>query len=160
MIKGKLANLIAGIVGLALAAFIYFYANTFPNAVNELIGPDFFPKLMATGLAIATVCHLITTMLTKVPKDFGPLSPADPGVRRILFCLLGTIVFAFLIKPLGFIPSSALFMFGICYLLGMRKYVMMAAVSICVPLVVALGFQYGLKIFLPPGILEPILYGW
>lgn len=156
--KGKVPNIVSSIVGLCIAAFVYFYSNTFPKIKSMAIGPDFFPKMLAIGLALMSLFLLITALTSRFQRGFGTLSVKDKGVQRILICLAATIVFAWLIKRLGFIPSSALYMYFMCYVLGMRKHIMMIIISIAVPVVIALSFQYGLKIFLPAGILESILF--
>lgn len=157
MIKGKLANIVAGLIGLAFAGFVYFYSNTFPVVDAASLGPDFFPKLLAIGMAIFTVAHLVITITSDIPHDFGTLSLKDPGVRRIVWCLLATIAFAYIMKPVGFIIGGIIFMFVVCYILGMRKYPLMITVSIIIPIAVYSLFRYALKIFLPAGILKNIL---
>lgn len=79
-----------------------------------------------------------------VPKKEIPMML---GVGVLIF------LYIFLLEILGFVVTSALFIFGCSLFLGYRRHVMNAVVSITVPLVMYITFTYLLNIVLPQGIL-------
>lgn len=79
-----------------------------------------------------------------VPKKEIPIML---GVGVLIF------LYIFLLEILGFIVTSALFIFGCSLFLGYRKHITNVLVSIIVPGVLYVTFTYLLNIILPQGIL-------
>ncbi len=156
--KGVLANIVCGVLGLALSAYVWISTYSFPVDKISVVGSDYFPRLLAFGLAASSLTMLVTTIVSKREEIFETLNPKDPGIQRAIICLLSTILYVALLKPVGFIPVSILYLFGIMVLLKKRNWIVMAVLSAVLPIGVYLAFLELLGISLPVGILSFILY--
>lgn len=150
-------NIISSIIGLLLCAYIWISSAAFPTDAVMKIGPDFFPRLMATGLAVASIALLIHTFWTNVTGAAEMISFKDPGIQRALICFVAAIIYVLLMTVLGFIPSTIIFMMFMMYKLQFRAWLKMFLVSLGTALAVQFAFQGMLDIQLPMGLLEMFL---
>ena len=153
----KKTNTIWGILGLLLCAYIWISSASFPTDAVMKIGPDFFPRLMATGMGIASVLLLIQTYSTESTAKAEVISFADPGIQRALIILVGAVVYVIVMQYLGFIPATIIFMMFMMYKLQFRQWVRMLLVSVATAAFVQIAFQGMLDIQLPMGVLENFL---
>jgi len=85
---------------------ISIWSATFPFGGPKDPGPAYFP--LACGL-IFILLGMIMLFQRKAKKgeiplkSFEPLIPQWPAAKRIIFTLGGMLVFALLLKPLGFV---------------------------------------------------------
>jgi len=157
-VKGLLTNIVCGCIGLALSAYVWIATASFPKDHISLIGSDFFPRLLAFGLAASSITMMAIAAITKKEELFEIMNIREKGMQRAVICLLATIAYALLIPRLSFILSSMLFLFGIMYMLKNRKWIQMTLIAVIVPIAVFKIFEQLLGILLPLGILKNILY--
>jgi len=131
------ANFVFSILGLVLCAYIWISSAAFPRDAIMVIGPEFFPRVMATGMGIASVALLIHTLWIGHAGEAKPINFKDPG--------------------LGFVITTILFMIFMMYMLKFRSYGLMFLASIATVCIVIFAFQIMLQIQLPPGILDGML---
>ncbi|MDT8899897.1 tripartite tricarboxylate transporter TctB family protein [Anaeroselena agilis] len=149
----KIPDIIAGILGLALSVYVIYTAYFFPEDKVLLLGPSFFPTVLAIGLGIFSLMLLSAALRGKSRPSADPFSLKDPAIHRAGISLLAIIAYCLVLGTLGFIITSTVFLFGLMYLLKRRDYIKMAAVSIAVTLLVYGIFNRLLDISLPAGFL-------
>ena len=155
----KKANIVAALVGMGLSAAVFIATLGFRKFRNVPIGPEFFPRWLAIGLFVCSVALLIQALRTR-REDDGPaptLSIFDKGIQRLLAGLGIIALYAFLWDSLGFIIATPLGLFGLMFLLGLRRYRVMIAFSFGAMIVIFCAFRYLLGIDMPLGFLYGIL---
>lgn len=149
----KKPDTIAGTIGLLIAVYVIYTAHFFPEDKVLLLGPSFFPTVLACGLGVFSLVLLVVALRGKSRRSTDPFNIKDPGVQRAGVSLLAIIAYCFLFDVLGFIIVSSLYLFGLMFLLHRRDYLRMAAVSVGVTLLVYAIFNRLLDISLPAGLL-------
>ncbi|HHV58311.1 MAG TPA: tripartite tricarboxylate transporter TctB family protein [Firmicutes bacterium] len=149
----KKPDIAAGFLALALATYVFFETAHFPPDSVLLLGPAFFPRLLAGGLGTLAAA-LIGMALAGRSSSTGPeFDFAGGGMRRALLALVGAGVYTLLLPGLGFVPASILFLIYLMVLLQLKNYVKVLGVSIAVTAAVFFVFHTVLKIALPLGLL-------
>ena len=143
-----------------LVCLAYGYAAYFtmdelvpPIMRRSPIWPSSFPKVLAIGGAFLSL-----VILLRLEKSPGKRDAADINLSRLgdykigqALLLIGLMVaYAFLLRPLGFLASTFLFLSIGSFILGERRFVVMAVAS-----AIAAGFVWYLVdevlgIFLTP----------
>ena len=155
----KKANIIAAIIGLGFSSAVYIATLGFKKFKNVPIGPEFFPRWLAIGLFICSAALLVQAIKAK-PSGGRPaptLSIFDRGMRRLLAGVAIIVVYALSWNFLGFIVATPLGLFALMFLLGLRRYRVMAAFSLGAMIVIFCAFRYLLGIDMPLGFLYGIL---
>ncbi|MDR7433935.1 MAG: tripartite tricarboxylate transporter TctB family protein [Armatimonadota bacterium] len=112
-------------------------------------GPGFAPLWIGLGLGIASAANLIRTWTTLSPK----VSLVEPSaIPRLVGLAVMTVLWVAVIPLLGMVPSLALFMAGIVWMLGMRRWPILFLLMILVPLGFYLVFERWLGVPLPRGV--------
>lgn len=153
----KKINYLCGVLGLIFTAYIFISSAAFPTDKVMKIGPDFFPRLMATGMGIASIALLISTYINGTTMVAEAISFKDPGIRRAIIVFLSAIVYVFLMQVIGFILSTIIFMMFMMHKLQLTSYGKMLLVSVLTAALVQLAFQGLLDIQLPMGFFENFL---
>jgi hypothetical protein len=142
------ADLLGGIGLLLFAAFYFersFAIST--GLASDRLGPTFFPRVLASGLALLAAVLIIRALLDR--SDRTPLS----AVRATrLFGVLGlTILWALLLPRVGFLLVTPLLLGSVMWTMGLRRWRGLIGVSIGMTLVLYLVFVRGLNVLLPMG---------
>lgn len=154
-LKKKL-NIVFSVVLIAVAAFFFFYADTFKMLPGQTeIGPGAFPKAVCVGLAVCGVL-LIIQELRK-----GGSEKAELFSKKLLIGIAAAVAYFVLLKILGFVLDSIWVVFVMMALLlnepFKKAWPLMLAVSILAPVVLYAIFGMFLKVPLPNGILSGLL---
>ncbi|MBZ4655118.1 MAG: hypothetical protein JG781_2475 [Peptococcaceae bacterium] len=149
----KKADIIAGILGLALSVYVAWAAAQFPEDKVLLLGPHFFPTLLAIGLGLMSLILIAKAMLGKAKKAGETFDLKDPGIQRAGIALLATILYGILLPHVGFIIMSIVYLFFLMCLLKQRNYSKMLAIALGVTFIVYGIFRVALNITLPTGFL-------
>lgn len=117
------------------------------------IGSGAAPVGIGAVLIVLALAHVVTGLKS------GPLPPMHQNWGAIGWILLGLLAQLFLLKPLGFSVASALLFACTARAMGYRKL----HIAFAAGLVLALGvhgvFDGILKLNLPSGLLEQMIYG-
>ena len=153
------ANLVCALVGMAFSATAYIMTLSFKQFKNVPVGPEFFPRYLATGLFICSLVLLIQALRANPKKDkkAPTISPLDKGMQRLFAGIAIIMVYTLLWEPVGFIIATPLAMAGMMILLGYRRYVMMVIFSLGTTIVVFGAFKVFLNVDMPLGLLEFLL---
>ena len=131
----KKLNIVFSVVLIAVAAFFFFYADTFKTLPGQTeIGPGAFPKAVCVGLA---VCGIVL-IVQEIKK--GDAEKADLFNKKLLIGIAAAVVYFFLLKE----PFK-------------KAWPLMVAVSILAPVVLYAIFGMFLKVPLPNGLLSGLL---
>jgi len=153
----KLADIISGIVGILIGAYIIFQCRSFPEDFVMKIGPAFFPEILAGGLIVFSALLIVQALLGKSVGEVQKLNLRDKGIKRILLAVAGMVVYCALLKPVGFIIATIPFIMFYMFLLGSRKTAHYLWVPVAITLAVYLVFEKVLLLSLPGGLLRSIL---
>jgi len=145
------AWLFRGLLAAAIFWFLLEGENFSPEAAR-------LPQLVA-GFTLA--CLLIDAALTWL-RQRRARSPADAPERgraagsflespRFYATVFWLIAFFFLLPWLGYIGSSVLFVFGLSWMLGERRWYVLAACSLVVPFAFWFASEQYLKVVMPAG---------
>ena len=121
----KKADIIAGILGILLSFYIFMESAKFPEDNVLLMGPSFFPRILAVLMLIMSIALIVIALMGKSAKTAEKLDIRDPGIQRSIIALVATVIYLLLFKRLGFILDSILYLMFLMYLLKLRNYVQM-----------------------------------
>lgn len=152
----KRADIVGGCVGILIGAYALWVAQHMPPDVVMKIGPGFFPSILAGILILFSLILILNALLGRSRGEVAPLKLSDPGVRRGLITLAAAFVFCVVLKPLGFIPTSLLFLGVMAFVMGKRTPLALIAPPVIVTLSIWVVFEKLLQLSLPPGVLAGI----
>ncbi len=148
-------DLIAGILLAIIGAVGYYMATTYPKLSRKdlIVGANLFPKIAAVGMI---VCGIIVVLKALIVPKYRPAFTKEElkDYGRVGICIAMCILFAIVMKKLGFIVSGILLVFGMQFVLGNRKWLSLILVSILVPIALFVVFKYGLQVNMPVGVLD------
>ncbi len=135
-------------------AFVPMEANLLPFERYMAFLPNTMPKWLSVLGAIVAIAVIVTTG----PKNQVEVKEGDIDYRNLLQYKLGQalglvgimVAYALLLRWLGFIAATTLFLGGGSIVLGERKYVRVIAISVVAAFSVWYLVQELLGIFLKP----------
>ena len=145
----KKLNIVFSVVLIAVAAFFFFYADTFKMLPGQTeIGPGAFPKAVCVGLAVCGILLIIQ----ELRKDGS--EKAELFSKKLLIGIAAAVAYFVLLKILGFVLDSIWVVFVMMALLLNEPF---KKASILAPVVLYAIFGMFLKVPLPNGILSGLL---
>ena len=149
----KAADFIISIILIALSVFLYMTADKMPGATKG-IGPGDYPKFICAILFVLGVIQLISVIVSSKGIPFIQFSEINKKfLVRALIMVVATFVYYKLMKPIGYLLTTPLYLFGSFMLFGYKKKIKGAIIAIVFTVVVYLLFTKVFMIFLPRGIL-------
>ncbi len=116
------------------AAFVTMQANLLPFEMNMSFLPNTMPKVLSiAGAVIALIIIFGSPSPTSSGSGSGGLqiSQLKPfHIAQAVGILLAMAAYAMLLRPLGFIGSTTLFLTGTGFLLGERKLHVMLPIAL------------------------------
>jgi putative tricarboxylic transport membrane protein len=160
----KVSDLVTGLVLLVFAVVIFAYARTFPTIPGQPYGAGAFPTVIALGLGIFSA--ILAWRGLEARRSAGPaerlVGLADWARDRhtagnFLLVLVLVLVYVFASDVVGFIPLSI----AILLLLFWRMHVKPLTgliVAVAMSVVIEIAFGNFLRVPLPRGILDSVLW--
>jgi len=127
MKKAQPADLFLGILFMLLAAFWYYHASQFRIAERG-IGSGGYPKFVSASLFFLGLILTVQSLIKGLSKLEIKID-RKAAVRQIIF-FASTFAYIELLRYLGFIVITPLYLFFECWLFGYRKYISAAVMSI------------------------------
>ena len=156
----RLNDAVFGIALLIFALAVIAYSQTFPATFGQSYGPDLFPVLIGSGLA---VCGLVLTFrgwsARRTEPWFQPGAWAQDRRKVVTFALIpAALIFYILLSDfLGFLPCAVLILFVL-----LRRFevapLSSAGIACATALVIHTVFARFLLVPLPWGLLQPIAW--
>jgi putative tricarboxylic transport membrane protein len=161
MDRSAVRSVIPYLVGLAVAAVLYHYAQQIEYTPRSgVLGPDFWPKMAIGLMAIVCVFEIARALLGNREEAHG-VSDALEGeeeeepAKTYPWLLIGGIVlvsiYAAVVDILGFLLASFLFLSGFMYLGRYRNHIAIWGTSTVITLLAALIFMRFAYVSLPRG---------
>ena len=137
-------------------------AKALPKSKVMAIGPDFMPTVV--GVLIVVLAAILLVQSVGKLRRGGAVSDEDAkdnsDYRRVLESLVLAIVYVNVLKPVGFLLSTFVYLCLQIYVLApndkrsKKDIIKFVVISLIFTVVVYVLFRYGFKIILPPGILK------
>ena len=152
----KYTDIITGGIGLAIGIAVLIMSIQIGMAEGQTIGADFLPKI------IAVLMILLSAKLTwdgvKSAKNYEDI-PLDyeKNYLGVAILMVAAILYAQLLKKIGFIITSMLFLYLALCLISKKEetnYVKFAVITVVMVLLIYFVFTKGFSIRLPKGILK------
>ena len=148
---------------LGVAALLYLIPQgiAVPSTVKiAALSPDFWPRVITFGAIAASVFLLVETLTMQQPQidetenDEAAQYQLDtlPSLLRVLGLIVALFVFYASLTTLGVVAASILLLAAMMLFFGERKYLLIAALSIGVPILLYLFFRYVASVPIPLGI--------
>lgn len=135
-----------------------FYAVIFKESIGLKKAAQTYPQVLIIICAILTIALLAKSLLTRHREETGAQSPEGTRlslavIRDIAVICVAMIAYTALIRVLGYVTSSVLFIGGVLLFLRIRKWYVVVAVSFGTTLFLYYMFNNLLGILLPAGLL-------
>ncbi len=149
----RVHDIAGGAAGVGIGVFVLVQGARMPPDHIMKIGPSFFPSLVAAVLIGFSALLALRGALSRKPGDFERLDFRSFGIWRALLALGAGAVYTALLRPVGFLPMTILFILALMLLLGARKPLTLVLVPLAATAGVWLVFERLLLITLPTGLL-------
>jgi hypothetical protein len=122
------------------------------GAIADVQSPAFFPILIAL-LMVAMSVLLLTARRREPskPRDAGDETGPVEAPRRLAAAALCLIAYYGALELIGMVVASILVIAVLALTLGYRRYGILAAVALALPVGIFLAFEKGLFVLLPAG---------
>ena len=146
-------NIVAGLALLAFGSWYAYLAGNLPtrDVMPNTPGPAFFPTIIVVSV-MALSAALVVAGFRAEPTEASGKSKPQEGYEPFL-AVGAFLVFLAALPHAGFIVCSIPFFGALMYLYGSRNWLMIAVLSVVVPLALYIIFRHGFQIVLPRGIL-------
>jgi hypothetical protein len=94
------ADLLTGLLFVALSGFVLVYGSRYALGSAVRMGPGYYPTLVASALLLLGLV-LVVRALFRDGEAIGPIK-----WRPVVFVLLGTLAFALLVERIGFVIAA------------------------------------------------------
>lgn len=151
----KKANVITGVVFLALSIFTYMQAQKMVGKImTDALGPGFWPKVLGLVMGVLSLALIVEGLFGKQAEgEKAPIAFGTEGFHRVLKLFAVLIVFGAILYFLG-IYFGILFMMPLCmWLHGERNKKILVGLAVGSCLFIYLVFGLALRVPLPMGLL-------
>lgn len=153
----KTADIFGGIIGILIGLGAIWEGSKMPTDVVMKIGPSFFPNILGGLLILFSAILIVNALRGRSKGRVEPFRLADKGTERGLVTLVAGIVFCVVLEPLGFIPTSIIFLTFMMIVMGKRNVLVVAVTPALITGAVWLVFEKVLSLSLPAGVLADYL---
>ena len=135
-------------------AFVTMEANLLPFELNMVFLPNTMPKwLSVLGVIVGMV-----VVIQADPKADAEIDPSEIDYRNLrqyklgqaLFLLALMVAYALLLRPIGFLTATTLFLAVGSMILGERRYIVLIPIAVFTAFLIWYLVQEVLGIFLRP----------
>lgn len=152
---------VEGAVWLILAGGAYALTFDFDGPLRNFeLGPAFWPRLLIAGIAIAAAGLIVGTWVQRArhrheaARPGGAEAPAQTNVvvkAKTVAVLAVPVLYVFLMHQLGFYLVTPVFLAGYMWLLGVRRWTTLVAVTVGLYAVILVVFVNLIFTPLPQG---------
>ena len=142
----KTANRFGSVIVMAFAALVFFQAGKIPNLQVSAIGPDFFPKVLASILFLLGMIQFCQSWRTAHSE-----TEFQSKIKHPLIAMGLMIAYLLLFNWFGFLISTPLIVFTFLYYLKIRKWQPLFLTPVGITLLIYAVFVEFLNVPLPMG---------
>ena len=157
----KYGDYVVSIFYLVLGIALILGARTLPKSKVMEIGPDFMPTVI--GVIIVLLAGLLLkNTIADHKMNVAEAEKAEPekcDYKRVLASLTASIVYVNVLKPVGFILSTLVYLFLQIFILApddqrqKKNLILYLVLDVVFTIAVYFLFRYGFKIVLPAGLI-------
>lgn len=158
----RLKGFISAAVAWAAALWVFIFTRNLSSGTNDLIKPEFVPRVIALGLIILGIGMFIQALKTKVTEEERKALEekkaerrATPLVERLtpLLTLVLIFLFLFFLKKIGFTVCATVYLTLQMTLLSgdfsLKSWLKYFVIALVVSVAILFIFRYGFKLKLP-----------
>ena len=158
----RLKGFISAAVAWAAALWIFIFTRNLSSGTNDLIKPEFVPRVIALGLIILGIGMFIQALKTNVTEEERKALEekkaerrATPLVQRLtpLLTLVLIFLFLFFLKKIGFTVCATVYLTLQMTLLSgdfsLKSWLKYFVIALVVSVAILFIFRYGFKLKLP-----------
>jgi putative tricarboxylic transport membrane protein len=161
----KIGSVLFAGVMLAVGLVYEIMAVNMPLGRLAYPGPGLFPMIVGIFLVATALGCLIQEILSRKKSGESPspspdrdsTAPPHRNVQKTFQLMALMIVYALLLKPLGFLVCIGVFLIVAIRIFGYRRWVPALAMAAVIAGVSYVSFVLWLKVPLPMGILDAVL---
>ena len=164
----KKKDLASGVLFLGLGLFALFVAIPLgvqvPSTVKvRALSPDFWPLLISCGVILSALFLSIEAYFIPAPPpaDDDEVDEAAqcqlatlPATLRTLILIFGLFAYYYSLTLFGVVAASIVLLFAMMLFYDERRFVLIFALSISIPILLYLFFRYVASVPIPLGIFE------
>ena len=150
----KQRDILCSVLFLVFGAFVLVQALPIKPVMGKDIGSGFMPKIIGTSIIVIAAVKLVLTLMSKVS---AAKTKTDDDLKGGLWTIAALLAYVLLFDRLGFILSTALYLFVQILVLSNeqnRNLKLNAAISVVMPIAIYALFVYVIKMPLPAGLLN------
>ena len=143
----KKANVVTGIIFLALSIFAYVESLGMTSMLmTDSLGPSFWPKCLSVVMGSLSIVLILQGLFSKKETRSSPFAFKTVGFKRMVLVSLTLIATGAII--------GILFMLPVCmFIHGERNVKLLAGLTVVICVFVWLSFDVALRVPLPMGTL-------
>lgn len=148
------AALVIAVLLAALGVVLIWQGSILPEKGGYAgIGSGGLPKFLGVGLLALALAHVVTALR----RGAEPLPPSQ--MMPVLFIVAGLALQLLLLRPMGFAVASGLLFALTAAGFGKRNFLLTAPLGVGLALAIYGVFDQLLKLKLPAGFLETLIFG-
>lgn len=156
----KYGDLIVSVFFMVLSVVLIVAAKALPKSQVMEIGPDFMPIVIGsvTFILAAILFVLSVKNFKSNSEELKTKKLPDCDYKRVLSSIILVLIYVFVLKPIGFIVSTLVFLPLQMLVLSpedkrtKKDITLLLVIDVIFTLAVFMLFRYGFKIVLPAGI--------
>ena len=145
----KKIDIVAAVLMVPVCVWVFYESSTWPR-LPDMGDPGWIPCGVAACLLAATGLLLVRALQGRSLTLPSRLVGADRA--RVLWVAILTGVYVMVVERLGFITTTAPYLFGFGLALGERRWGRLALFAVLVPFVIYFVFDTTLNVPLPRGL--------
>lgn len=148
----------SSLLGFSLIALLQVFEIR-QGAGYSAVGTTFFPLLVVIGLLLFSTILLLRATIWP-DRDLAEQAATEEAATHWLtvgLTALVLILYAFALRPLGYVIATTLFFPGVARILGSKRPVRDFVVAVVLSLIIYISFTRFLGVRLPAGLLAGIL---
>lgn len=159
----KFNDMALGVFMTAFGGGVALHAQTFPIMAGMQFGPEFFPTIIGVGMAICGMGLMSKWAIATRRGEGNPWVTRPDWMQdrisliRAMGVLLAVVFYVIAVPYLGFLLTMFLTTFGLLALLGNALW-LSGLIALVLPAILHLSFSIGLRVPLPRGVLETLLF--
>lgn len=140
-------NIVVSIIMLILGGFVLYTTASFPAGSGNVVGPGFFPRIIAIGLLIlGGVLFIQNTIIKSEDKELKVFKKEN---MKSYLVMLITLVYLIAMSMVGFVISSIVYLIILMIMYGIENKAKAVINSVLIVGIVYVVFNNLLSVPLP-----------
>lgn len=146
--KKNWVDIAVSLLAYALSVFVFTVSASFKHTADASLNPDVWPRIICVLMCLVATVQLVNAVRGKVAIHVTVAN------KKEVFCAIALIIlYAVLLKPVGYILCSVVLMVCLLWLFHMKKLWVYIVLPVVTTLVTYYCFHNMLRVPLPKGLL-------